>query len=94
MVNFLTNKAHVWYYTIKRDREGHRLHPIERWKDFKKLFLKKLLPIGFQSHMHSELHKLSQGRMFVTKFEFKSLINTLHTSLHRRRSSAFFLEKL
>lgn len=54
-VIFLTDNAHVWYDIVQRDWEGHGLHPIRRWKDFKELFLEKFLPFGFQSPMHSKL---------------------------------------
>lgn len=68
-VIFLTDKARVWYDTIKRDREGRGLRPIRRWKDFKELFLEKFLPIGFQSQMRSEMYKLRQGGMSVAEFK-------------------------
>jgi hypothetical protein len=51
IISSLIDKARIWYDTIKKDNKGHGLHPIRRWKDFKKLFLKEVFPNTFQSQM-------------------------------------------
>ena len=68
---FLTNKAHIWYDIVTRNREGHGLCPIRRWKYFKKLFIEKKIPNGFILKMRLRMYKIRLGGMSIGEFKSK-----------------------